>query len=196
MKRPSLVPGRRATQPPSAAGTAVSPAPGPDPQATVARLRTHGAPPSARPPAGTPPAGSPAAAVPIASPTPRRLHAVGSDNERKWIAQLAGRITGAALEVLGGHRPVQQLAAWMPRDLLAALQLRASLSRKDTPGAAPELALIHRATTVLSSRATMIRPGIYEACAVASDQLRSRAVAMRLEYSRDSGWRVTALEIG
>ncbi|WP_415856063.1 Rv3235 family protein [Sinomonas sp. G460-2] len=121
---------------------------------------------------------------------------MGSKSERKWVAQLAGRITGAALEVLAGHRPVQQLAVWMPRDFLAALQLRASLSRKDAPGAAPNLALVHRGAAVLSSRASLVRPGIYEACVVASDQLRCRAVALRLEHADGVGWRVTALEIG
>ncbi|WP_422933690.1 Rv3235 family protein [Sinomonas sp. P47F7] len=121
---------------------------------------------------------------------------MGSESERKWVAQLAGRIAGAALEVLAGHRPVQQLAVWMPRDFLAALQLRASLSRKDAPGAAPNLALVHRGTAVLSSRASLVRPGIYEASVVASDQLRCRAVALRLEHANGIGWRVTALEIG
>jgi hypothetical protein len=42
----------------------------------------------------------------------------------------------------------------------------------------------------------MVQPGIYEASAVVSDRVRCRAVALRLEQVRDSGWRVTALEIG
>ncbi|MDQ4503262.1 Rv3235 family protein [Sinomonas sp. ASV322] len=164
---------------------------------TVVRLRTHRRGTMAQKPEREPSTdGSSALAVPFAVAAPRHLHAVGSADERKWVAQLAARITGAAIEVLAGLRPVHQLAHVAHRDVLAALQLRASLSRKDAPGAAPQLALIHRGATVLSSRASVVRPGVYEASAVVSDRLRCRAVAMRLEQIRDTGWRVTALEIG
>ena len=190
MNAPSLVPGfsPRVRNSPDGQST----------QATVVRLRAHGTPtPSgSAPPPASKSDGTSALAVPVTGPPPRRLHAVGSESERKWLAQLAVRITGAAVEVLAGHRPAQQLAVWMHRDVLASLQLRASLSRRDTPGAAPELALAHRGATVRSSRACMIRPGVYEASAVVSDQLRCRAVALRFELAEGVGWRVTALEIG
>jgi hypothetical protein len=40
-----------------------------------------------------------------------------------------------------------------------------------------------------------VTPDIYEASAVVIDELRTRAVAVRLERSKQI-WRVTALEIG
>ncbi|KHL00677.1 hypothetical protein LK10_19205 [Sinomonas humi] len=131
--------------------------------------------------------------VPLA---PRALHAAGSSAERHSVEQLAARITGAAVEVLAGQRPVAQLAPWLPRDLLARLQLRANLGRMDSAPTPSRSARAHRASTVTSARATLVSPGVYEASAVVSDRLRSRAVALRLENVRGSGWRVTALEIG
>lgn len=140
--------------------------------------------------------GTSALALPLECREERQLHAVGSAAEREWIAQLAARITGAAIEVLAGRRPVQQLAPWLHRDLLANLQLRAALSRAEGAGRSGRTARVHRGATVLSSRAAMVRPGIYEASAVVSERIRCRAVALRLEQIQSSGWRVTALEIG
>ncbi|MEA5453108.1 Rv3235 family protein [Sinomonas sp. JGH33] len=163
---------------------------------TVVRLRTHRRGTMAEPEGGIRSEGTSALAAPFAMPAPRHLHAVGSADEQRWVARLAARITGAAIEVLAGVRPVHQLAHVAHRDILAALQLRANLSRADAPGASPELALVHRGAAILSSQASMVRPGVYEASAVVSDRLRCRAVAMRLEQIRGAGWRVTALEIG
>ncbi|WP_249335965.1 Rv3235 family protein [Sinomonas gamaensis] len=140
--------------------------------------------------------GSSALALPVEAAEPLQLHSIGSAAEQKWVAQLAGRITSAAIEVLAGRRPVQQLARWLDRDVLATLQLRARLSRAEGAGRSGKLALVHRGASLVSSRAMMVQPGIYEASAVVSDRVRCRAVALRLEQVRDSGWRVTALEIG
>jgi hypothetical protein len=121
---------------------------------------------------------------------------VGSNAEKHAVEQLAARITGAAVEVLAGQRPVQQLAPWMSRDLLSRLQLRANLGRSDLAPPRSRATQAHRASTVTSARASLVAPGVYEASAVVSDRLRSRAVALRLEHLSGSGWRVTALEIG
>ncbi|WP_246036134.1 Rv3235 family protein [Sinomonas susongensis] len=123
--------------------------------------------------------------------------AVSPSAERHSVEQLAARITSAALEVLAGQRPVQQLAPWLPRDLLARLQLRANLGRADVAPPQSRAAKAHRASIVTSARASLVAPGIYEASAVVSDRLRSRAIALRLERRGSGrGWRVTALEIG
>lgn len=151
---------------------------------------------AALPRAGVGVDGTSALADPPAPLPPRPLHAVGSSTERHSVEQLAARITGAAVEVLAGRRPVQQLAPWLPRDLLARLQLRANLGRIDTETPRSRAARAHRASTVTSARAALVSPGVYEASAVVSDRLRSRAVALRLENVSGGGWRVTALEIG
>jgi hypothetical protein len=100
------------------------------------------------------------------------------------------------MEVLAGTRPVQQLVPWLHRDLLAAVQLRADLSRAARTGRPTRAALVHRAATVRSAHAHPIGPGLYEAAVVVADAARCRAVALRIESGARAGWEVTALEIG
>jgi hypothetical protein len=132
----------------------------------------------------------------------RALHAV-PESEAEDARKFAGAITRAVMEVLAGVRPLQQLAAWFDRDQLAALGLRARLSRTGAApagapgsGPSPKLALVHRAATVRSVHASPAGPGAYEAAVVVADAVRCRAVALRLESADHTGWRVTALEIG
>ena len=133
-------------------------------------------------------------------PPVRRLHAVPTPDEAEEVRRLAATITLAAMEVLAGTRPVQQLAVWLHRDLLAPVQLRAELSRAATTArkgsSGRRLALVHRAAVVKAARAMQVSPGVYEAAVVVLDAARCRAVALRLESSDRGGWRVTALEIG
>lgn len=156
--------------------------------------------PSATTPSSPPTApgfdGTAALALPLAAPSARTLQAVNSRDEQRTVEQFAARITGAATEVLAGKRPVQQLARWLPRDLLAGLQLRALLSSTESTSPGSRAVRAHRAASVTSVRASMVQPGTYEAVVVVSDRLRSRAVALRLERVSDGGWGVTALEIG
>ena len=133
-------------------------------------------------------------------PPGRRLRAVPTPDEAEEVRRLAATITLAAMEVLAGTRPVQQLALWLHRDLLAPVQLRAELSRASTAArqgpSGRRLALVHRAAVVKAARATLVKPGVYEAAVVVADAARCRAVALRLEASDRGGWKVTALEIG
>ncbi|WP_077490057.1 Rv3235 family protein [Sinomonas mesophila] len=136
-------------------------------------------------------------------PPVRRLRAVQTPDESEEVRRLAATITLAAMEVLAGTRPVQQLAIWLHRDLLVPVQLRAELSRASTAArqeaagaAGRRLALVHRAAVVKAARASLVGPGVYEAAVVVIDAARCRAVALRLEASDRGGWKVTALEIG
>jgi hypothetical protein len=98
----------------------------------------------------------------------------------------------AAMEVLAGIRPIHQLD---PR-CLAALQHRAALIRREiTRTGNPALARLHRNSTVRSVRVCEVRDGVYEGSAVVVDDVRARAVAVRLERSKQV-WRVTELVIG
>jgi hypothetical protein len=102
----------------------------------------------------------------------------------------------AAMEVLAGIRPIHQLARRLDPRCLGNLQHRASLIRRElTRTGNPALARLHRNSTVRSVRVCEVAEGIYEASAVVVDDVRARAVAIRLERSKHV-WRVTELVIG
>jgi hypothetical protein len=102
----------------------------------------------------------------------------------------------ASMEVLAGIRPVHQLARRLDPRCLSALQHRASLIRRELArSSSPSLARLHKNSVVRSVRVCEVAPGIYEACAVVIDDVRARAVAIRLEQSKEV-WRVTELVIG
>lgn len=102
----------------------------------------------------------------------------------------------AAMEVLAGIRPVHQLARRLDPRCLGNLQHRASLIRRELARTGnPALAQLHRNSVVRSVRVCEVADGIYEASAVVVDDVRARAVAVRLERSKHV-WRVTELVIG
>lgn len=102
----------------------------------------------------------------------------------------------AAMEVLAGIRPVHQLARRLDPRCLAALQHRASLIRREiTRTGNPALARLHRNSVVRSVRVCEVADGIFEASTVVVDDVRARAVAVRLERGKQV-WRVTELVIG
>lgn len=102
----------------------------------------------------------------------------------------------AAMEVLAGIRPIHQLARRLDPRCLAALQHRAALIRRElTRTGNPALARLHRNSAVRSVRVCEVSEGVYEASAVVVDDVRARAVAVRLERSKQV-WRVTELVIG
>lgn len=102
----------------------------------------------------------------------------------------------AAMEVLAGIRPVHQLARRLDPRCLAALQHRACLIRHEiTRTGNPALARLHRNSIVRSVRVCEVADGIFEASAVVVDDVRARAVAVRVERGKQV-WRVTELIIG
>lgn len=122
----------------------------------------------------------------------RPLKAVGEKGE---VCAIARGTVQAAIEVLAGTRPIHQLARRLDQRCLASLQHRAALTRRLATGSSPTAGRLHRNPAVRSVRVCEVATGIYEASAVVVDELRVRAVAMRLERSNQV-WRVTALEIG
>lgn len=159
-------------------------------------------------------------AQPAPPPTERRLHSVDSKasqppppvvsagaagsgsisrlraaaDHREVCAITQGTVQ-AALEVLAGTRPVHQLARRLDQQCLNALQQRAALIRRSRPGSTQSAPGLHRNPAVRSIRACEVTPDVYEATAVVVDEMRARAVAVRLERS-NRVWRVTVLEIG
>jgi hypothetical protein len=140
-------------------------------------------------PEGAAPPGPPAA--PSVPPAPLRLLA---DEERE-ICAISRSTVQAAIEVLAGTRPAQQLARRLDERCLSALQHRAALTRRVPCGSSPSAGRLHRNASVRSVRACRVSADVYEASAVVVEELRVRAVALRLERSR-LAWRVTVLEIG
>ncbi|MET1065588.1 MAG: Rv3235 family protein [Arthrobacter sp.] len=140
-------------------------------------------------PRGTRPADCPNASSGPAAPTRR------DTAEDREICALSRSTVQAAIEVLAGTRPAQQLARRLDERCLAALQHRAALTRRVPCGAAPTAGRLHGNPSVRSVRACRVSADVYEASAVVVEELRVRAVALRLERSR-AAWRVTVLEIG
>lgn len=102
----------------------------------------------------------------------------------------------AAIEVLAGTRPLQQLARRLDHKCLTALQHRVALIRREAARTnSPAITRLHRNSAVRSIRICHVSDDIYEGSAVVVDELRVRAVAVRLERSRQV-WRVTELVIG
>lgn len=116
-------------------------------------------------------------------------------DELREVCTITRSTVQAAIEVLAGTRPVNQLARRLDQKCLTALQHRAFLTRREAVRAPRKLGGLHRNPAVRSVRACEVTPDIYEASAVVIDELRARAVALRLERSKQI-WRVTALEIG
>ena len=116
-------------------------------------------------------------------------------DEVQEVCAITRSTVQAAIEVLAGTRPINQLARRLDQRCLTALQHRAFLTRREAVRAPRKLGGLHRNPAVRSVRACEVTPDIYEASAVVIDELRARAVAVRLERSKQI-WRVTALEIG
>lgn len=149
---------------------------------------------SIAPPLHLVPGGAAPAAPPVSPCVPAAPLLRAADEERE-VCAISRSTVQAAIEVLAGTRPAQQLARRLDERCLAALQHRAALTRRMPCGASPTAGRLHRNASVRSVRACQVSADIYEASAVVVEELRVRAVALRLERSR-LAWRVTVLEIG
>ncbi|WP_228720873.1 Rv3235 family protein [Arthrobacter sp. 260] len=136
--------------------------------------------------------GSPLPSDPAPQAAPEEVAAAAQ------VQRIVRSVVQAALEVLGGSRPLQQLADWLDPPSYERLQLRANLVRtlNRAAGASgrPDQ-LLHRNVSVRTVRTCRINAHVYEASAVTCENHRARAVALRLERRRGH-WKVTALEIG
>ncbi|WP_237740684.1 Rv3235 family protein [Crystallibacter crystallopoietes] len=119
-------------------------------------------------------------------------------DELRQVTGTARSVAQAAMEVIGGSRPVQQLARWLDPDCYDKLVRRAALvqarQERRRPSRSQEPRL-HRSAVVRSSRVCRVADDAYEASLVIVEAARVRAVALRLEFRRGL-WKVAALEIG
>ncbi|MCY0903554.1 Rv3235 family protein [Arthrobacter sp. H14-L1] len=121
-------------------------------------------------------------------------------DEAALVRSMTAKIGQAAVEVLAGSRPVQQLARWLDARSFEALQVRAELTRSvqrtlDRSSVHSNVHELHRNPSVRSLHCCAVRPGVYESSLVIAERRRIRALAMRME-ERNGVWKVTALEIG
>jgi hypothetical protein len=119
----------------------------------------------------------------------------GPASTEQEVKMHALRIAQAAIEVLAGTRPVQQLSRSLDPKSLTSLQHRAALTRAHALRNGNGQSRHHRNPQVRSVHGCAVSETVYEASMVVSEELRSRAVAMRLEFG-NGAWKVTALEIG
>ena len=113
---------------------------------------------------------------------------------RRGLEQWAGRYVQAAVEIVGGDRPVSQLLRWSTREVFADLDRRAQLVAR---------AGRHQAG---QGRTQPVRPRVVgvHTCFVTRSRVevsahvrygdRSRAVAARFVRTTDQRWCCTALE--
>jgi hypothetical protein len=138
-----------------------------------------------------------AGTAPAASPVTEKDNAVRPD-ELRQVTATARSVAQAAMEVIGGTRPVQQLARWLEPDCYEKLVHRAALAKagqeRRRPGRDSDPRL-PRSAVVRSSRVCPVSEDAYEASLVIVETTRVRAVALRLEFRRGL-WKVAALEIG
>ena len=118
-----------------------------------------------------------------------------ADEEAEVRAITRGTVQ-AAMEVLAGVRPVHQLARRLDPRCLSSLQHRAALIRREIARTAnPALEKLNRNSLDRSVRYCEDAEDTYESSAVVDDDVRARAVAVRLERTKQV-WRITELVIG
>ncbi len=172
---------------------------------TVHRIPVIGYAPAGAPPVKLRPRPAVQPAEPEPAPLPEHDHWHSDPVDDARVDAIARSVTQAALEVLGGTRPLQQMVRWLDPDSFERLQLRANLVRgreaalagRRSRGGAPSPAplRLHRQVVIRCCRVCPVSEGVYEASVVAAEQNRVRAAALRIELRRGL-WKITALEIG
>lgn len=112
---------------------------------------------------------------------------------RRGLEQWAHRYTQAAVEIVGGDRPVSQLLRWSSREVYENLDRRARLvarAGRHQPGQGRVQPVRPK---VLGVHACFLSRDVAEVSAHVRYGERSRALAARFE-STDQRWRCTALE--
>jgi len=113
---------------------------------------------------------------------------------RRSVEEWARRYAQAAVEIVGGDRPVTQLLRWSSRDVYEDLQRRAQLvarAGRHQPGQGRFQPVRPR---VLGVRPCFINRDVVEVSTHVRYGERSRALAARFERTDDERWRCTALE--
>jgi hypothetical protein len=131
--------------------------------------------------------------VPPPTPVPAGRSRTPDTADRE-LRGWTGRFAQALVEVVGGHRPVTQLARWTSRDVFRDLERRAQLVARATTTApdTPPLRSTIR-SQVRSVHVSRPSTGVAEVSVHVRHGDRSRALALRLDLV-EGRWVCTALE--
>ena len=112
---------------------------------------------------------------------------------RREAERWAHRYAQAAVEIVGGDRPVSQLLRWSSGEVYADLARRALLVARAGAHQPGEARVQPVRPQVLSTHGSFVRPGVLEASVHVRYGQRSRALAARFELRRGR-WVCTALD--
>jgi hypothetical protein len=117
-----------------------------------------------------------------------------ADGDAPQLQAWANRLAQAVVEVVAGHRPPAQLVRWTSRTVFRDLERRTRLAQRAasmTSGAPVQRSSLR--PHVRSVHVCRIGEGVAEASIHVRHGRRSRAIAMRLEVTRER-WTCTAVE--
>ncbi|WP_051068662.1 Rv3235 family protein [Nocardioides sp. Iso805N] len=114
-------------------------------------------------------------------------------HERHELDGWVSRFAQAAVEIVGGDRPVTQLLRWTSAGVYAELERRALLVARAGHHQPGQGRVQPVRPKVVSARSSFITPGVVEASIHIRYGARSRALAARFE-ARHTRWVCTALE--
>lgn len=121
-----------------------------------------------------------------------RVVAQAASSDHREVRAWAARFAQAAVEVLGGDRPVSQLLRWTNAKVYADLDRRVRILARTSP--APTRLRTVR-PQVQSVHVCRPAPGSAEVSVHVRHGHRSRALAARLEH-RNGRWTCVALQLG
>jgi uncharacterized protein DUF6459 len=113
---------------------------------------------------------------------------------RRGLEQWAGRYLQAAVEIVGGDRPVSQLLRWSSREVFQDLDRRAQLVARAGRHHAGQGRVQPVRPRVVGVHTCFLTRGRVEVSAHVRYGDRSRAVAARFVRTTDHRWCCTALE--
>ncbi|MFT4082398.1 MAG: Rv3235 family protein [Nocardioides sp.] len=126
---------------------------------------------------------------PVLLPQPAPSGPPPEDRLTSW----AGRFAQAAVEIVGGDRPVAQLVRWTDQRVYQDLSRRAQLVARAGRHHAGQSRVQPVRPKVVGVHVTAVVEGVVEACFRVRYGARSRAIAGRFEW-RTERWLCTALE--
>lgn len=113
---------------------------------------------------------------------------------RRGLERWAGRYLQAAVEIVGGDRPVSQLLRWSTREVFTDLERRAQLVARAGRHQAGQARVQPVRPRVVSVHTCFLTRSRVEVSAHVRYGDRSRAVAARFVLTTDQRWCCTALE--
>jgi hypothetical protein len=116
-------------------------------------------------------------------------------SQRRQLDAWVGRFTQAAVEIVGGDRPVTQLLRWTSSEVYADLERRAAVVGRAGHHQPGQGRVQPVRPKIVSVHSFFVTPAVVETSIHVRYGMRSRAVAARFEGDRGR-WICTALAFG